>query len=100
MQPQSANQDTAPIPTKAPKKGNEKQRTKCAVKIKKESQGQTRHQSKAPGCDLGGRKKARAEEKRESQRKASGKKSGSHKITRQRKKRTRGKNQHKERNEK
>ena len=63
MQPQSANQDKAPIPTKAPKKGRDDLRTNGTVKVKKEIQGQTKHQSKVQGSDL--REREREERRKE-----------------------------------
>ena len=50
--PQPANQDKAPTPTKAPKKGRDDLRTNGTVKVKKEIQGQTKHQSEVQGSDL------------------------------------------------
>ena len=44
--PQPANQDKAPTPTKTPKKGRDDLCTNGTVKVKKEIQGQTKHQSR------------------------------------------------------
>ena len=57
--PQPANQDKAPTPTKAPKKGRDDLRTNGTVKVKKEIQGQTKHQSEVQGSDLRERREKR-----------------------------------------
>ena len=62
--PQPANQDKAPTPTKAPKKGRNDLRTSGTVKVKKEIQGQTKHQSKVQGSDLRERRKEREKERK------------------------------------
>ena len=57
--PQPANQDKAPTPTKASKKGRDDLRTNGTVKVKKESQGQTKHQSEVQESDLRERRRER-----------------------------------------
>ena len=75
--PQPANQDKAPAPTKAPRKGRDVLCTNGTVKIKKESQGQTKHQSEVQGSDL--------RERRE-KRKKKGKKTNKRKISNEQRK--------------
>ena len=62
--PQPANQDKAPTPTKAPKKGRDDLRTNGTVKAKKENQEQTKHQSKVQGNDLRERRREREKERK------------------------------------
>ena len=65
--PQPANQDKAPTPTKAPKKRRDDLHTNGTVKVKKEIQGQTKHQSEVQGSDLRerGREGRRKEDEQE-----------------------------------